>query len=271
MIRFVHIFNYAEGMSLGDGEEWYLGKHVPRVRELPGVKKCVSWQAIEKYPGSIYPEAFKRYVRRTDLYFETLAEGLKAVLGNTKLWTPSLEGEPGFRESECMFLDEEPQYDLMRDVPVQQYKYMGKPLKFSGAEPEWVDDEDFLHWVYFFNYRTDISAAERKEWVVDGEDWYLGHHVREGKIMKQLGKRHYKTWKTIRVPSEPVTPLLLDRWYRLTELGQPAEFRRYWANVEEARVDLTRPAGGGEMVGEGGYGELRHIIINPELAQDLLG
>ena len=267
MIRFVHIFNYAEGMSANDGEEWYLGKHVPGVRELPGVKKYVSWQASEQHPGSRNPEMFKRYVRRSEVFFETLAEGLKATLGNPDLWTPSTEGEPGFRELECMFLEEEPQYDFLRDVPIQQYKYMGNPLNFSGGEPEWVDDDDFLYWVYFFNYRTDISIADGKEWVVDGEDWYLGQHVREGKIMKQLGKRHYKTWRALRVPSEPVNPLLLGRWYRLTELGVPQGIR-YWGN-EKAVPDMTAPAEG-EMVGEGGYGELRHIIINPELAQDLL-
>jgi len=269
MIRFVHIFNYAEGMSPDDGEKWYLGKHVPAVRKLPGVKKYISWQASEQHPRSRDTEMFKRYVRRTDLYFDTPAEGLRAVQDNTSLWTPPPEGEPGFRESECMFLDEEPQYDFLRDVPIQQYKYMSIPLNFSGGDPEWVDDDDFLYWVYFFNYRTDISIADGKEWVRDGEDWYLGQHVREGKIMKQLGKRHYKTWLARRTPSEPASPLLLDRWYRLTELGIPQGIR-YWGN-EKAVPDMTGPAGGGAMVGGGGgYGEIRHIIINPELAQDLL-
>jgi len=267
MIRFVQIFNYAEGISLDDGEKWYLDTHVPKVRNLTGVKKCISWQASEQHPRSRDPEMFKRYVRRTDLYFETLAEGLKIVQNNAILWAPSLESEPGFRESECMFLDEEPQYDFLRDVPIQQYKYMNNPLNFTGGDPEWVDDDDFLYWVYFFNYRTDISIADSKEWITEGEDWYLGHHVREGKIMKQLGKRHYKTWKTLRVPSESASPLLRDRWYRLTELGIPQGIR-YWGN-ENAVPQMTAPPAG-EMVGPGGYGELRHIIINPELAQDLL-
>lgn len=31
MIRLVHFFNYPEGVSRADGEDWYLGEHVPRV------------------------------------------------------------------------------------------------------------------------------------------------------------------------------------------------------------------------------------------------
>ena len=87
MIRFVHIFNYAEGMSPDEGEEWYLGKHVPTVRDLPGVKKYISWQASEQHPGSRNPEGFKRYVRRTDLYFETFNEGLKSPTSTSRLLT----------------------------------------------------------------------------------------------------------------------------------------------------------------------------------------
>jgi hypothetical protein len=221
------------------------------------------------------PKELKRFVRRSDLYFETLAEGFKAVLGNPDLWTPSPEGEPGFREFECMFLEEEPQYDLMRDVPVQQYKYMGNPLRFSGAEPEWVDNYENNYDVFFHNYRSPISVADGEEWVVDGEDWFLGHLVREGKIMKQLGKRHFKTWNVLRAPSEPDSPLLPNRWYRLTENGMPAGGPN-WANVEEAKVQLTRPEGGIWYSGPAkagtrrGYGEWMHIIIDPELAQDLL-
>ena len=270
MIRFVQIFNYTEGMSLDDGEKWYLNTHIPQVRNLKGVKKCISWQAAKQYPISKDrdPEFFLRYVRRTDLYFETRADGIKAIQDNAKLWAPSVEGEPGFRESECIFLDVEPQYDFLKDVPIQQYKYMNNPLNFTGGDPEWVDDDDFLYWVYLFNYRTDIEIADAKEWIRDGEDWYLGQHVREGKIMKQLGKRHYKTWRRIRVSQDPANQLLLDRWYRLTELGIPQGLR-YWGNVN-AVPQMTTPASG-EMVGSpGGYGEIRHIIIDPELPQNLM-
>ena len=46
MIRFVHIFNYAEGVSKEDGEEWYLGTHVPEARRLPQLLAYRSWLGI---------------------------------------------------------------------------------------------------------------------------------------------------------------------------------------------------------------------------------
>jgi len=37
MIRFIRLFNYEEGVSLDDGESWYLSEHVPLVKKLPGM------------------------------------------------------------------------------------------------------------------------------------------------------------------------------------------------------------------------------------------
>jgi hypothetical protein len=55
MIRFIHHFNYPSGVSRGDGEAWYLGTHVPLIRELPGVLRYRSWRQIEV--GISYPSA----------------------------------------------------------------------------------------------------------------------------------------------------------------------------------------------------------------------
>ena len=46
MIRFVHKFNYAEGVSKEEGEKWYQGTHVPEARKLPGVPAYRSWLGI---------------------------------------------------------------------------------------------------------------------------------------------------------------------------------------------------------------------------------
>jgi hypothetical protein len=53
MIRFIHHFNYPSGVSRADGEAWYLGTHVPLVRELPGVVRYRSWAAARRIPGSL--------------------------------------------------------------------------------------------------------------------------------------------------------------------------------------------------------------------------
>jgi len=262
MIRFVHFFRYADGMSAEEGEEWYLDKHVPRVRDLPGIKKYISWEAQPGRPG-MDPESFARYVRRSDIYFDTLGDALAATQGNPQLWGSPSAGEPGFSEFECMYIEDEPQFDLLKDVPIQQYKYMGLPLKFSAADPVWLADDDVTWWVYFFNYRSNISLPDQEEWIVDGEDWYLGHHCREGSIMKQAGRRHYQTWLASRVNPTPASPFFTNRWYRITELGVP-EGGNYWGNTEETQVELTQAEGGK------GYGEFRNLILDPRLVQDLL-
>ena len=41
---------------------------------------------------------------------------------------------PGFREFECMFLREQPQYDLLKDAPPEQYKYMSLPLRWPKGD-----------------------------------------------------------------------------------------------------------------------------------------
>jgi len=257
LVRFVHFFNYAKGVSIKDGEKWYLEEHVPRVRKLPGVVRYLSWRAEE--PISLpSPDRYDRFVRRTDLYFKDMDMCLGGTTGNPGLWMASVDGIPGFGEFECLYLEEEPQYDIMRDVPPQQYKYMATPMKISGPAPEFEDSEDVIYDTYFFYYKPEIS-------VVDGEDWYLGHHVREAKILKQVGRRHYKTWKALRIPEKPDSPLHPNRWYRMTELGLSLPVR-WWSNAgpEGPRFEMTRPPQGNV------WGGWRNIVIKPEPVQDLL-
>ena len=257
MIRFVHFFNYAEGVSINDGETWYLDEHVSRVKKLPGILRCRSWRAEPPVPKSS-PDPFDRFIRMSEIGFETLEECRKATTGNPELWAPSTKGVPGFREFECMFLEEKPQYDFMRDVPPQQYRYMSQPLKWSKGEPKLPDADETLFLVYFFYYNPDISVA-------DGEDWYLGHHAREGKLKKLVGRKHYLAWKTLHVPEEPDSPLKPNKWFRLTELGILP-----WGDLVPKEVlGETQPEGTPPPI-KNIWGGWRNIIINPKLAQSFL-
>ena len=91
MIRFVHFFNYAGGVSAEDGEKWYMDQHVPLVKALPGIERYVSWKAEPPVPLPS-PDVFDRFVRRSDAWFETLGQCLKAIASSPDLWTPSAEG-----------------------------------------------------------------------------------------------------------------------------------------------------------------------------------
>ena len=258
MIRFVHLFNYAEGISMDDGEDWYLSEHVPQVRELTGVVSYRSWRQVDvriPYAGPGAPTPFDQFVRRTELCFEDVETALEALRVSRLLWIPSKEGMPGFREFECMFLEEQPQFDLLRDAPPQHYKYMTLPLWWPKGRPEVDETADIFIDSYCLTYRPNISIA-------DGEDWYLGHHTREGKQLP--GMKHYKTWKTIRVPEDANSPLQPNKWFRLTELGMSPEAYRAAMVDNETRIRFT-PSPLGNV-----FGGWLNISIKPELVEDFL-
>jgi hypothetical protein len=233
MVRFVHHINYAEGISRDDGDAWYLNEHAPKARDLPGVTAYLSYpqqdQGIPVGPG--LPTPHDQFVRRSELQFDNIDTALNAINGNLDLWAPSAPGIPGFREVECMFLNEEFEFDLRKDVPFQQYKYMTLPMWWPKGPP--VDDETKEHFIhsYSFGYKEEITLA-------NAEDWYLGHHAREGKQLP--GIRWYKTWKTIRVPEINGSPLHPNKYYRLTELGMNRDV--YMENMmnEDTRVRFTQ-------------------------------
>ena len=233
MIRFVHCFNYPSGVSRADGEAWYLGEHVPQAKKLRGVVRYRSWPQVNvgiPYPSSGAPTPFDQFVRRTELCFENFEAWQSAYRSAPELWTPAAPGKLGFGEFECMFLNEEPEFDLLRDAPQQQYKYMTLQLWWPKGRPVIDEDEEIFIDSYCFSYPPGIS-------LVDGEDWYLGHHTREGKQLP--GMKHYRTWRTIRVPEELGSPLKPNRWVRLTELGMSP--KAYIADMvdEETRIRFT--------------------------------
>jgi hypothetical protein len=263
MIRFVHLFNYAEGVSLQDGEAWYLGKHVPQVKKLPGIVRYRSWKQVDMgipYPSPGAPTPFNQFVRRTELCFEDQKQGIRAVMGNPALWTPSGKGVPGFREFESMFLNEEPQYNLLQDAPPQHYKYMALQLWWPKGRPQVDEDEEIFIDSYCILYAPNVSFA-------DGEDWYLGHHTREGKQLP--GMKHYQTWKTIRVPEQPDSPLKPNRWARLTELGMSITAYKATMVNEETRIRFT-PAQITQPGGRGVIGGWLNISIKLDQYDDLL-
>jgi len=234
MIRFIHHFNYPSEVSRADGEAWYLGTHVPLIRELPGVVRYRSWRQIDvgiPYPSAGAPTPHNQFVRRTELCFEDHAAWQTAYRSAPQLWSRAPERRLGFGEFECMFIGEEPEFDLLRDAPPQHYKYMTLQLWWPRGRPEIDENEEIFIDSYCLFYAPHISFA-------DGEDWYLGHHTREGKQLP--GMRHYRTWRMIRVPEEPGSPLKPNRWARLTELGMsPTAYIADMVN-EETRIRFTR-------------------------------
>jgi hypothetical protein len=230
----MHLFNYAEGISRQDGDNWYLTKHVPAVKKLPGIVRYRSWKQWDAgipYPSPGAPTPFDQFVRRTELCFANDEQGIKTVYDNPQLWEPSARGVPGFREFECMFLTEDPEFNLLQDAPYPQYKYMTLPLWWPKGRPTVNDNEPIFIDSYCILYAPGVSFQ-------DGEDWYLGHHTREGKQLP--GMRHYRTWRVVPVPEPPAgSTIKPNKWNRLTELGMsPANYKATMVN-EETRIRFT--------------------------------
>ena len=242
MIRFVYHFNYADGVTREEGDAWYLKEHASQARKLPGLVSYLSWPQVDvgiPSPGPGFPTPEDQFVRRSELGFEDLSSALAAVNGAPSLWAASEAEVPGFREFECMYLGEEPEYDLLRDVPPQHYKYMTLSMWWPNGQPV-IDEhqEIFIH-TYVFAYNEDLELA-------DAEDWYLGHHTREGKQLP--GMQHYRTWKSIRVPEVDGAAIHPNKFYRLTELGMSAESYKAVMVNEDSRVRFT-PSPFGKVMG----------------------
>lgn len=82
-----------------------------------------------------------------------------------------------------------PEFDLLRDTPFQHLPYATTAVDWkTGSRPSVTEPtgEDLFRYVYMFRYREGVSFDE-------GEDWYLGHHTREGKQLPGLVK--YLTWR----------------------------------------------------------------------------
>jgi hypothetical protein len=264
MIRFFHLFNYAEDIAEKDGENWYLGEHVPQVKKLSGVVRYRSWKYVDvglSFPSWAFPTPLNQYIRRTELCFEDNKTGIQAVMENPQLWLPSQKGAPGFKDFECMFLDEEPEFNLLRDVPHQHYKYITLPLLWPKGRPQVDENEEIFIDSYCLRYAPGVSWAE-------GEDWYLGHHTREGKQLP--GMRHYKTWRTIHVPERTDLPLEPNKWARLTELGMsPNAFKVTQIN-DDTRIRFTPPVTRPTGVIEWSRGGWLNISIKLDQYDDFL-
>ncbi len=243
MIRFVHFFNYSTKVSIEDGEKWYLDEHVPRTKRLPGLIGYFSWRSIDPgipFPHPAAPTPFDQFIRRSELVFKDIKAWRNAMEFDQDIWIASEEEMPGFREFECMLLEEEPQYDLLRDAPPQQYKYMTLPLWWPNGRPT----VDLNANIFIDSYCIQYNPKYPED---IGEDWYLGHHTREGKQLP--GMKHYKTWKTVHVSDDLKNPFLkVNKWYRLTELGMSIEAFHATMVNKETRIRFT-PSPFGNVIG----------------------
>lgn len=115
MIRYLWLFHYPAGVSVEEGEKWYLGTHTQEVKKLPGIKKYLTYKVINP------PERPTRFVRATELWWADIESWRKAQqhrggITAAPYTAPGLDPNLGLIV-ETAFVDETPEYDLMSQIP----------------------------------------------------------------------------------------------------------------------------------------------------------
>lgn len=135
ILRWLCIFRYPEGVSVEEGDRWYLTVHVPEVLKQPGLIRFFSHKAMTgEVPGrgSAKLKPFFKNPPRTgfhrvsELWYENNNGWVESILQSppeyTKpSWTDCDEYPflaPG-RDFVSTFLLERPDQDLLRDYPYQ--------------------------------------------------------------------------------------------------------------------------------------------------------
>lgn len=78
-IRWVVAHRYPEGVSVDEGEDWFLKVHAPEVTQQPGLKRYFSFKAVEPKTGP--------FVRVSELWYENENAWRKAILESPPEYT----------------------------------------------------------------------------------------------------------------------------------------------------------------------------------------
>ena len=116
ILRWVTAFKYPEGITVKEGDDWYLNTHAGEVSEQPELKRFFSFSAIE--PSSTVGP----FVRVSEMWYENGTAWHKSVMESKKKYTaPSWAKykkypflEPG-EDFVSIFLLERPECDFLRD------------------------------------------------------------------------------------------------------------------------------------------------------------
>jgi len=113
ILRWYQVLKYPDGVSVEDGEKWYLDVHSQEAKEQPGLLKYVSHRVMEN------PPIDTPYVRVTEMWYENFDAWRKAVIDSPpKYTTPPWGGEYPFVDMVSTFLPYKPDVDFLKDNPL---------------------------------------------------------------------------------------------------------------------------------------------------------
>ena len=226
-LKWTYIYGLGDS---ADASAWHRDEWVRGLVGVDGVSRVVVHEA-RKAPQ---PEDVARPLNDWAGLVEVHVDDATVV---AEVLAPRVRAELGGRLAALRGLlsTVEEEYDLRRDVPAQQHPYATEAISWKDTPPpagEPGDTDDLWRYVYFFRYKDEVP------WV-EGEDWYLGHHTREGRQLP--GLRRYLTWRRRRCDTLPdEDAALFNGFARYTELC--FETFEEWHNATHAHGPRWRMA-----------------------------
>jgi hypothetical protein len=111
IVRWCTFFGYPEGVSMEEGDDWYVNTHAQEAKSAPGLLRYISHRQPEASP---LPTPFQRF---TEIWFESIDHWKSAVVDSAFLanmtpppWDPAL----GNMHTACTFVPREPDADFLK-------------------------------------------------------------------------------------------------------------------------------------------------------------
>jgi len=103
-IRWVTAVRYPEGVSVEDGEKWFLNIHAKEAVKQSGLLKFISYRVFDELTNSA-PGESRKWIRINEYWYENFAAWRKAVIESPPKYTaPSWGGTYPFVEMESTFI-----------------------------------------------------------------------------------------------------------------------------------------------------------------------
>lgn len=111
ILRWYQVFKYPEGVSLEDGERWYLETHAQEMMKQPGLLRYVSHRKLSNAP---FPTPWHRV---SELWYEDFAAWCNALRIGQRCTPPRWGGSFPFVEMVSTFVGYKPDVDFLKDNP----------------------------------------------------------------------------------------------------------------------------------------------------------
>jgi hypothetical protein len=103
-IRWMTAVRYPEGISVEEGEKWFLNTHVKEAVKQPGLIKFASYRVIDELTNT-GPTDTRKWVRINEYWYENFTAWRKAVIESPPEYTaPSWGGKYPFVDMQSTFI-----------------------------------------------------------------------------------------------------------------------------------------------------------------------